>query len=165
MKCPAQPLFAPADAPRGKRRSHGVTDGFLDRGKRGVFPVRTTVSIISVKIQFFFYCLEIVGREQGIGIQNHEIIPAGPLKAVVAGKPLTTVLLEIVPDVELPGKSEYHVFAPEAGAILNDQYLKMPVGLGSQGLQQFFDLIRTVVYGDDDGIFSQGPGRVYRLRI
>ena len=57
-----------------KKRSHGVTDCFLNRSKRFMRSIGSAESIARLFVQFFFDFRKIIFGNNAIGIQNNQII-------------------------------------------------------------------------------------------
>ena len=104
MELPAQRLFFAPDATRRKRRGHGVADGFLDGVEVGAGRIGAAVQVVTVTVQVGFHGLQVVRRNNAVGIENDEIIAAGAFKAEVAGKALAAVFLAEIPDIQLIGE-------------------------------------------------------------
>ena len=76
--------LAASYATRGEKRGHGVVNGFLDGGERGMGMVGATESIARLTVKLEFYCFQIVFRHDDIGIQYNKVIAMAAFCAVVA---------------------------------------------------------------------------------
>lgn len=147
-------LFAP-NAARRKRRSHGVADGLLHRVEVRTGRIRTAVQVVSVLIQVIINGLEVMGRNDAVGVENHEVVALRLIKTEIARKTLSTIVFEEIPDVQPVGKRFHDVTRLVYRTVFNNQHLKIPVCLLGQGVQQFPDFIGTVVERNDNGILSR----------
>ena len=151
--------FAPYAA-RRKKRGHGVADGLLERGKIFIGPIRTAVRIEKFPAQLFIDRSQVVRGNQGVRIEDNQVVTFGLGEAVVAGKSLADIFDEEVLDVELITIFIDHQLCLKGRTILHHDHLEVPVLLPGEAGQQFIQLVGTVVDRDDDGVGTQTSGEL-----
>ena len=152
-----QLLLSAAYAARGKEARHGVGNGFLHVGKRGVGPVGPAESICRLALQLVFHCLQIALRQHYIRVQNDEILTFGQPGAVVTALSGAAVGLGVVMKVELARIGIAHFLTRKLRAILNNNDFKVREALRCKALQELPDFVGTVVNGDYQTVFHEQP--------
>jgi hypothetical protein len=96
--------------------------------------------------------LEIIGREDAVGIEENEIVAFGTFHPIVTGEASSGIGLGKVTDTEAVGEALRHFFTRYSRTILHKDGLEIGISLLGKAFEEFTHLSGTVVDGDDDGI-------------
>ncbi|MNV73914.1 hypothetical protein D3C71_1670890 [compost metagenome] len=138
-------FFIASDTTCSKGGSHGITDGFLYRGKRLVCRIWSTVSIQFVFKQIVLYNFQVVFRNQTVGIKDHEVISFSPFKAIVPGKTLPCIGFEEVLYIQRVLIFLDNCLCVLGRTIFNHQHFKLRISLTGKRTQQLVNLLRSVI--------------------
>ena len=96
---------------------------------------------------------EIALWQNHIRVEDYQVLAASTLRTIVAALTRAAVLLHEIPYVELGSMAVAHVLTGFVTAVFDDDNLKILEALSLKTLQQLINLIGTVVYRHNNGIF------------
>ena len=147
-------LLPPApDAARGEERRHGVVDGFLHGRERRVRPVWSAEGVARLALQFMVDGLQVARRHDAVRVQDEEVFAPGTFGGIVARLSGTRVGLCVVVQVQAVCIAVGYFPAGQGRAVVHHDDLEVAPGLRREALQQFVHFVRTVVDGDEEGVF------------
>ena len=99
--------------------------------------------------------IEIIGRQDRVGIKYYEIVAGGPLGGKVARRAGAGVAFIVIPYVDSGGITLDNVFTLKSRAVFghDDLYVAHVAILAGKALQKFVHFVRTVVNRNDNRIF------------
>jgi hypothetical protein len=109
--------------------------------------VRPAKGIAWRSLQFILHSLDIIRRQHGVRIQDQYIFALSPLHAIVAALSGARIGLHIIMYVQAVSILLDHIFAGHRRAVLYHYDFKILQTLLGQTLQQFVDLVGSIVYG------------------
>ena len=125
----------------------------IHKGRNIPGPVRRDkakgVDIGGNPVHFLRKPLEGIWRDKIIAVQEKQIIPLGRFNAGIAGSAQAAVFLMDHPAMVLPGQLVAHGGAVIRGAVVHQNQLIVPAGLGNHGGYAGFQIVLYVIYGND----------------
>ena len=154
IELPIHLLFAATNTASREERSHAVTDGLLHICEACVSPVWSAPSIAILPFQLFVNHFQKVGRQDTIAIEEDEILALAMLCSEVSRLSRSAILFCIITKLKLAGIAMDDILARLARTILNDDDLHVLERLFCKALEQFIDFVRTIIYGNYDGVLQ-----------
>ena len=112
--------------------------------------VRAAESVGRAVAQLIVNSLQVTVRQHYVGIEYYQIFALGALSSVVAALPGAAVRLHVIMQVELAFVFLANAFAGRRAAVFHYYDLKIVDGLRKEARQKLVNLVRTVVYGNDE---------------
>ena len=138
--------LAATDAARGQERRHREGNGLLHIGEVGACRVRSAETRHIFTCQLVTQRLEIVGWNDAVAVKEHEVLARGMFQAIVACDGTALVGFIEIAQVQLTAVAQRDVLTTLSRAVLNQNNLKILVGLLGEAPQQVLHLVSPVIH-------------------